>query len=931
MPLRVLLVEDSEDDATLLLHHLRRGGFAPQWQRVDTADALQAALAAGPWDIACCDYVLPQLGGPAAIELIRAHDPDLPVIVVSGEVGEEVAVSAMRAGANDFVVKDRPARLLPAIARELQDARGRAARRHAEHELRAAVAHQAGLLAAVNDAVISVDAQLRTTVWNPKAEEVYGWRADEVLGRNSEVFLATDFVAHAPEDVLRLLAEHGRFRGEVTQRRKGGVRFPVELTVVALRDERGTIAGYVSVNRDISERKQAERELQLSQDRYRQLAEDINNVIFEVDTGGVITYISPAIRAVTGFEPAELLGRTFGEFVHPDEQAQRLAEFSETLAGDFRPGEFRVFDRAGGTRWVRTFSRPIVDNGNVLGLRGILSDITERKHAEAERVCSEARLKKIIAAEPECVKVLTAKGVLLEMNAAGLAMIEADSLAQVVGTSILHLVRPEHRDAFRALTRRVCGGDEGTLEFEIEGLKGTRRWLETHAVSLESEDNADVLLLGITRDITERKRAAEQLQRYAARLEILRMIDRGIVAARLPDEIAQAVVAPVQQLIGCDRVSIVLFDFTAGEATIVAAASAVATQLLPGVRFRQTALGERAVAALKEGHPFLMPDLRAMDEPVPMGDALAAEGLRSGAVVPLRSGGDLVGALNLWDARPNAFDAETVAAVEDVAGQLGIALRQSQLHEAVQRYAAQLEQRVHERTAELNAVNQELEAFSYSVSHDLRAPLRRIEGFSRILLEEHAERLNLDGQACLARLTAASTRMGQLIDDLLSLARVTRAQLQREPVDLSALAVGIAAELQRSQPERPVQWRIAPGLITDGDARLLRVALENLLENAWKYTRTHPAACIEIGGIERDGQSVFFVRDDGAGFDPRHADKLFAPFQRLHREADFEGTGIGLATVQRIVHRHGGRIWAEAAVEHGATFYFTLPPPAAAA
>jgi light-regulated signal transduction histidine kinase (bacteriophytochrome)/HAMP domain-containing protein len=264
------------------------------------------------------------------------------------------------------------------------------------------------------------------------------------------------------------------------------------------------------------------------------------------------------------------------------------------------------------------------------------------------------------------------------------------------------------------------------------------------------------------------------------------------------------------------------------------------------------------------------------------------------------------------------------------------ALRASQ--EELQHYATELEQRVAERTrelearhealrrnaAELLAANQELDAFAYSVSHDLRAPLRSIDGFSQVVLEDYAAQLDDAGRDALRRVRAASQRMGALIDDLLKLARVTRAEMRTEAVDLSDMVQDITAELQRGTPERRVEFAIDPGLRARGDPQLVRVALENLLRNSWKYTARQPRARVEFGSIDENGERVFLVRDNGAGFDMKYMDKLFGVFQRLHSTAEFEGTGVGLATVRRIITRHGGRIWAEGAVDRGATFYFTL-------
>ncbi len=234
------------------------------------------------------------------------------------------------------------------------------------------------------------------------------------------------------------------------------------------------------------------------------------------------------------------------------------------------------------------------------------------------------------------------------------------------------------------------------------------------------------------------------------------------------------------------------------------------------------------------------------------------------------------------------------------------------------------EQVLAERSAQLEAANKELEAFAYSVSHDLRAPLRAIDGFSQILLEDYGERLGDSGRDALVRVRAGAGRMSRLIDDLLNLSRVTRAGLQRARVDLSETARRVVAELARSEPDRHVDTRIAEGVIVEGDQTLLQQVLENLLGNAFKFTSKRPEARVEFGVERQSGGPVYYVRDNGAGFDMAYAEKLFGAFQRLHSEAEFPGTGIGLATVQRIVRRHGGRVWAEGAVDGGATFRFTL-------
>ncbi|OLC49394.1 MAG: hypothetical protein AUH43_07630 [Acidobacteria bacterium 13_1_40CM_65_14] len=225
----------------------------------------------------------------------------------------------------------------------------------------------------------------------------------------------------------------------------------------------------------------------------------------------------------------------------------------------------------------------------------------------------------------------------------------------------------------------------------------------------------------------------------------------------------------------------------------------------------------------------------------------------------------------------------------------------------------------------LHDANRELESFSYSVSHDLRAPLRSIDGFSQALVEDVGEQLPPDARSHLDRIRHATRRMGTLIDDLMALSKVARAEMTRERVDLSEVAEQVVAELRRQQPARQIAVTIAPGLQATADAPLVRLALQNLIENAWKFTSRRDGSAIEIGQTRAGaGAPAFFVRDNGAGFDPDYAHKLFGPFQRLHAVSEFPGTGIGLATVQRIVHRHGGRVWAEGQINSGACFYFTL-------
>ena len=270
------------------------------------------------------------------------------------------------------------------------------------------------------------------------------------------------------------------------------------------------------------------------------------------------------------------------------------------------------------------------------------------------------------------------------------------------------------------------------------------------------------------------------------------------------------------------------------------------------------------------------------------------------------------------------FVRSKVAVFVELAKKSELLRRQTQLLVESEQAALELAETRAELVRDLEHKNRELQSFSYAVSHDLRAPLRRIDSFSRAVLESQGERLDEQGRRYLERVREASQHMSQLIDDVLYLSRVTRADLRDHDVDLSSLATLLLSRLQESEPARKVEIKVRPGVVVTGDGQLLRIALENLLENAWKFTSKQPEARIEFGVTQASGEPTYFVRDNGAGFDMTYADRLFGPFQRLHAQGEFAGSGIGLATVQRIIHRHGGQVWAEGLVGQGATFQFTL-------
>jgi signal transduction histidine kinase len=286
-----------------------------------------------------------------------------------------------------------------------------------------------------------------------------------------------------------------------------------------------------------------------------------------------------------------------------------------------------------------------------------------------------------------------------------------------------------------------------------------------------------------------------------------------------------------------------------------------------------------------------------------------------------------IGAIGVYWATPHRATGEEVELLQALADSTCVAIESSELVSTLEKRLTERTSELHRRSAQLDVLSRELEAFSYSVAHDLRSPLISIDGFTQVLLESYGDKLDYTGRSHLERITGSARRMHRLINDLLELSKVVRAPMHHTTVDLSRMANEIVHGLRESAPERNASIVVADNLVVEGDSALLRIALENLFSNAWKFTSKTANARIEFGSrIDRSGRRAYCLRDNGAGFDPRYATNLFSPFRRLHPESQFPGSGIGLSTVQRIVHRHSGEVWAEAAVDRGACFYFTLPP-----
>ncbi|OGD24748.1 MAG: hypothetical protein A2Y69_15520 [Candidatus Aminicenantes bacterium RBG_13_59_9] len=468
------------------------------------------------------------------------------------------------------------------------------------------------------------------------------------------------------------------------------------------------------------------------------------------------------------------------------------------------------------------------------------------------------------------------------------------------------------RPASARSCRKRAESEIGRLNAELEKrIAGSSAQLETANRDLAS-------------GIKELSLSQEILLRRNRELSVLYAISRAATQSLELEEILQRTLEATLEALEVEVGGIYLLE-SDGKSLTLRAVRGVSDQTIENVRHVKwgEGLSGRAVAEKKP----VVQDVK--DYPSKrLAPSIIKENLKSLASIPLLSGGQVVGAMNISARRARAFPPEELELLAAIGQQLGISVQKARLYEASQHELAerkQVEEALGERTKQLELANQELKSFTHSVSHDLRAPLRVIDGFSVALVEDYEKILPADAQNHLARIRGGVRRMSELIDALLVLSSVSKAEIIRQSVDMSGLAQAVSERLIRTQPDREVEWRIENGLTVVGDSRLLSLVMENLIDNAWKFTSKTDRASIEFGArLQPDGQSVFYVKDNGAGFDMAYADKLGVDFQRLHSVAEFPGTGIGLSTVQRIIRRHDGRVWAEGEVGRGATFYFTL-------
>jgi len=790
-----------------------------------------------------------------------------------------------------------------------------------------------------NAAIVGCALDATIVSWNDAAEQMFGWSASEAIGQ--PITIITPQQLHGLLQPLFEQAARGEPVGQVESSylRRDGTCIDTAGTLVAIRDANGEPVFFTLTLWDITQQKQLEREVRKT-NALTELLEVLARAANEAATPEaalqsclerICDYGHWVLGRIGTFAPGEPKGVPQSFWRCP--QPARFDEFmriSNSLDYSLHSGKFTdVVLREKKVVWESDFAAvyesgrlasaakcgirsgfafPVVADGEVLAILEFFADevrapdtafldainsvvsqlarVIEREHAGQKLLESQKQFEQLAAHIPQAFWItdMQRKELIYLSLAHERIYGQRFSSLQSVWPGWKEAVHAEDRERVLAAYREM--GSRGLDEqFRILQPDGAMRWVHARGFPVRDANGTVYRVVGTVEDITERVHSEEALRKSEQQVRA--------ITANLPGAVFQFRISPAGEY-SFPYLSEGILDLTE-----IRHADAIRDHTLLFALIEPEHL-PAVIASIERARTTLEPWSCEWSIRTQSG---RTKWIRGRAITTRRDDGTVLGDGILTD-----------ITVEKQAEQEIARLNQS------------LEQRVAERTRQLEATNKELEAFSYSVSHDLRAPLRGIDGFSQILLQKYAGQLDATGSDYLQRIRRASLRMAELIDDLLQLSRVSRSQIKIERVDVSRLARSILAELQEREPERKVVTEVQDGIELNADAHLLKIVLENLLGNAWKFTGKGEAARIRFGAREQDGEQVVFVEDNGAGFDMKYAHKLFGAFQRLHSAAQFEGTGIGLATVQRILNLHGGRIWADSTPGEYTSFQFVIPP-----
>jgi len=719
------------------------------------------------------------------------------------------------------------------------------------------IEYQSELVDRVSDAIISTDPDFKIKSWNKAAENIYGFRAKEAIGKHMKNLADVKYIEEDRKKVLDTLFRKGYWKGETLQKRKDGKLINVYSSVNCIKDKDGNFLGVVTVNRDVTEQKKMQDALKVAEIKYRTVADNTYDFEFWLDPEENFVYVSPSCERITGYKMKDFLSNSSlrNTIVYPYDSALFLAHSQQEMKKK-KPGslEFRIIHKNGSIRWISHACQPIYDkNKNYLGVRGSNRDITE--HKKDQQKINE--LSKFPSENPSPVFRVNKKGIILYANEASKSILDDWKCFE----------SKKAPDKIKKQVNQILESNKsGTIE-----INSKNQIFLFNIVPIIKSDYVNFYGL----DITDVKTAEKLIKKSEERF-------------RLAQRAAE---------IGSWDWNVITGDLIWSD------------QIEPMFGFKKGKFGKTYEAFLDCIHPddrqFVIDSVNACLEKDEEYDIEHRIIWPDGSVHWVRETGDVI---RYKDGKP----VRMLGIVQEITDRKKNEEQIKKLNESLLQYTIRLE-----------AANKEIEAFSYSVSHDLRAPLRGIDGFSQALVEDYSDKLDETGIDYLNRVRNASQRMGQLIDGMLQLSRLSRKEMHVEEVDMGELAKSIIDKFRKEEPSRNVDFKVQDGLVTKGDKNLLQILLENILGNSWKFTSKKSNAKIEFGKTKKKNEIVFFIKDNGTGFDVKYIDKLFVPFQRLHDD-EFPGDGIGLGIVSRIIRRHGGQIWAEGEVGKGAIFYFKL-------
>ena len=725
----------------------------------------------------------------------------------------------------------------------------------------------AAIVTSSNDAIIGKTLEGIVTSWNPAAALIYGYSAEEMIGQSVTRVIPPELLNEFQGFLDNLRRGEPVCQRETERIRKDGKNIPVSISISPVKDEKGNIVGASTIARDVSEHKRAEQALASERRRFETMLDSLPVMICLLRPDHSLAFANRSFRRQFG-EPK---GRKCYELCFgKNAPCEFCRSFDVLKTSD--PVDWEVVTNDG--KIVHAFNYPFADtDGSPLVLEMDI-DVTEQRQAEQEIKEASRYSRSLIEASLDPLVTISKQGKITDVN-------QATEIA--TGLPRDRLIGSDFSDYFtepqnaREGYARVF--DEGFVRdypLAIRSTSGAVMEVSYNATVYKGPAGKIEGVFAAARDITKRKQAEERVHESARYTRNLIEASLDPLVTISPDGIITDVNEATEKATGLARDRLIGSDFS--------------------IYF-----AEPEMARLGYRKVFTSGFVR--DYPLTLRHASgSAMDVLYNATVYRNAHGEVQGVF---------------AAARDIT-------ERKRAAEEVKKLNEELEQRVLQRTAQLQAANKELEAFTYSVSHDLRAPLRHISGFSKLLSEEFAADLPSEAQHHVQRIQEGTLRMGQLVDDLLNLGRVGRKELTLQVAGLRSIVDEVIEGLKPDVGDRNVEWQIRDLPYVECDTALMRQVFQNLLANALKFTRPREKAVIEIGQEQRDGRSVVFVRDNGVGFSMKYADKLFGVFQRLHRSEDFEGTGVGLATVQRIIQKHGGGIWAEAELDKGATFYFTL-------